>query len=173
MLNQKKEETIKELTEKIQKAKAVYLTDYRGLSVNKIQILRRKINDSQAELQVAKNTLLRLSLEKEGNKLEQNLDGPTAILFSYTDEVNPLKITIAFAAENNDLPKLKFGFLGKQFLDASKLQQLAKLPNKKVLYTQLLGTIQSPLKNLLYSLNYHTVSLLNALNQIKKQKEVI
>jgi len=147
------------------------LTDYKGLSVNKIQELRKRLLNTESELQVTKNTLLKISLEKNGIKPTQEIEGPTATLFAYGDEITPLKIIIDFAKDNDSFPQLKFGVLAKDLLTIDQLKQLSALPNKQTLLTQFVGLLQSPLSNLVYGLNYHLISFVNVVNNIKNQKE--
>lgn len=170
MPTEKKGQNIQAIEEKLKQSKAVYFANYRGLSVNKMQELKNKLKESEAELQVTKNTLLTIALEKKGKKLENELEGPTATLFTYNDEIEPLKSLIDFAKENDNLPELKFGLLEEDFLDVKKLEYLATLPSKEILLTQLAGTLQAPIKNFMYGLNYHTTSLITVLNNIKDQK---
>jgi len=166
-----KKQKIEELTQKIQDSKAVFLTDYKGLPVNKIQELRRKLIETNSELQITKNTLLSIALEKASIKLEKALEGPTATLFAYGDELSPIKTIIEFSKENDQLPKLKIGFLDNNLLNETDLIQLSKLPNKETLISQVIFGLKSPLNGLAYSLNYHTNSLINILNNIKIKRE--
>ncbi|KKP69466.1 50S ribosomal protein L10 [candidate division CPR3 bacterium GWF2_35_18] len=171
MPNQANQKAVEQLNSKIGKSKAVYLTDYKGLSVNKIQELRKRLLNTESELQVTKNTLLKISLEKNGIKPTQEIEGPTATLFAYGDEITPLKIIIDFAKDNDSFPQLKFGVLAKDLLTIDQLKQLSALPNKQTLLTQFVGLLQSPLSNLVYGLNYHLISFVNVVNNIKNQKE--
>lgn len=170
MPNQVKQQKVNDFNQKIEKAKAIFLTDYKGLSVNKIQELRRKLNATKAEFEVTKNTLLSIALKNKGITTPQPLTGPTATLFAYQDEITPLKELVNFAKENEDLPQLKIGFLGKDCLTDNELKRLATLPNKETLLTQLIITWQSPMSKFLYNLNYHAISFINLLNNLKEEK---
>ncbi len=170
MPNQQKQLTIDEFSGKIEKSKAIIFTDYRGLTVNKVQQLKNKLADVNGEIQVTKNTLLGIALEKNGIKLDETLEGPTATIFAYGDEVSPIKTLIDFAKENNDLPNLKFGLLAKKNLNLSQLKILSQLPSREVLYAQLVGTLVAPITKLMYGLNYHNQSFINVLNNIKDKK---
>lgn len=173
MVSQKNINQVKDLKTKLEKAKSVVLTDYRGLSVDQINNLRRKIKEAAGELKVAKNTLLNLSLKDLSygvKELKEALTGPTAILFSYEDEIAPIKALYEFYKEN-DLPKIKLGFLGKELLSEDKIIELAKLPTKEVLQGKLVGILNSPIYGLVYVLKANLQNLLIVLNQIKKAKE--
>ena len=171
MPTQEKKETVSELTQKIKAAKAVYLADYRGLSVNHLQELRTQLRTQESEIQITKNTLVTIALENNKANLTEELNGPTVTLFAYSDEVSPLKTVIEFAKNHDDLPRLKVGFLEGSLLKIEQLKQLADLPDKKTLQAKFVGTLQSPIRNFVYALNYHTVSFINVLNNIKSQRE--
>lgn len=171
MPTEAKQKTVEELTKKVKDAKAVYLTDYRGLSVNNLQKLRNQLREQESEIQITKNTLLTIALKNNKSSVNEELSGPTATLFAYSDEVTPLKTVIEFAKTHDDLPKLKLGVLEGTTLNLEQLQQLATLPDKQTLRAQLVGTLQAPIQNFVYSLNYHTLSFVNVINNIKDKKE--
>lgn len=79
MPNAKNIEQVKNLTEKLENAKAIYVTDYLGLDVASITELRKQFFAASVEYTVAKNTLVKLASKKaEINDLDTFLDGPTA-----------------------------------------------------------------------------------------------
>lgn len=171
MPNTVKKQKIDELIEKTKNSKAIYFADYRGLPVNEIQKLRRKINETNSELQVTKNTLIKIALEKNGVKLEKDLEGPSIVLFAYEDEILPLKTIIDFSKTNEkELPKIKVGIFDGKYVDNSTLVKLSQIPGKQVLLTQLVTLMESPIQKFMRGLNYHTLALINVLNQIKDKK---
>jgi large subunit ribosomal protein L10 len=98
MPNKKNLQQVKELTEKLEKAKAIYFTDYIGLDVGSITELRSEFYQNSVEYYVAKNTLLKIAAEKNNIKgLDEFLLGPTAIAISYDDPTSPAKIIKEFA----------------------------------------------------------------------------
>lgn len=87
-----KEQLVNELKEKFTKAESAILTDYRGLDVEKISELRKRLREANVEYKVVKNTLARIAAKESGlDFLEEHLVGPTAIAFSY-DEILPHQI---------------------------------------------------------------------------------
>lgn len=160
---------VKDLKEKLGKAKSVVLTNYRGLSVDQINDLRRKIKKAGGELKVAKNTLLKISfkdLKFKTDDLKEALTEPTAILFSYQDELSPIKALYQFCQEN-ELPEIKLGFLEKELFTKDKIIDLAKLPALETLQAKLVATINSPLYGLVYVLKANLQGLTRVLSQIK------
>jgi len=167
----RKEVSLTELKEKVSRAKSMVMTDYRGLTMLKLQELRSTLGRS-AEYTVAKNTILAKALNEAGidSVTADTFVGPTAVLFSYEDEVGPLKVLTKFSLTSNELPALKGGILDKLVLSKDRVKALSKLPSKDQLRAQVVGTLAAPLTGLVTVLNGNIRNLVYALNQIKEQK---
>ena len=168
MPSQVKFAKVDELKDKLSRAKSVVLTDYRGLSVAQIEELRQKVESVGAEFQITKNTLLSRSLGEKQATAEA-LEGPTATLFAFADEVAPLKALEDFIKANG-LPNVKLGFLGNNILSANQVSELAKLPSREVLLGQLVGSLKSNQFGLVAVLSgtyRQLVYVLTAVTQVK------
>lgn len=168
MANQKKIDIVKELKEKAERAKSLIFTDYKGLTVIQTQALKKALKKENGEFVVAKNTLLLRSLNEAGYpEVDAKIfEGPTAALFSYDDEISPLKALVAFA-KNAGLPTIKAGIVEKIILAKEKIEELAKLPGKKILQAQVVGTLASPLYGLVTVLQGNIRKLVYTLQAIK------
>ncbi len=171
LTRQKKEETVERLTEALQRAKTTIFANYRGLSMNKLQQLRAQLGQSGATLTVTKNTLLKRALDAADRSgyTPDVLEGPTATMFGFEDELAPLKVLAAFA-EVNQLPTVKGGFLEAEFLPAPRLEQLARLPGRQELYAQLVRGVSAPLYGLINVLQGNMRNLVYVLSRVQKQK---
>lgn len=168
MPSQKNIKQLEDLKQKLGKAKSIVLADYQGLKVKEITQLRQKIKESGGELKIIKNTLLKLGLENCQYPLGDNLpiEGPTSVIFSYEDEVSALKALYDFCKEN-ELPKIKAGFLGKNFLKADEVLDLAQLPSLEQLQGKLVMTLNSSFYRLTYILKANLIKLTAILKNIK------
>ncbi len=166
----KNEDTVGTLVEKFTKASSVVLTDQSGLTVALSSELKKKLKAVDAESIVAKNTLLKIAAQKSGYEIPtEALEGPTAALFGYGDEISPLKELTTFA-KANEKPVIKVGFLDKDLLTAEKITALAKLPSKEVLRGKVVGGLYSPLYGLVGVLNANLRNLVYVLNSIQESK---
>lgn len=165
---QKKIEKVADLSDKLNRSKSVVLTDYRGLTVSQLDDLRKKVEAAGAEFEVTKNTLLSRSLGEKEVPAEA-LEGPTATLFAYQDEVAPLKALSDFIKANS-LPVIKVGFLGKELLDAVRVSELAKLPSREVLLGKLVGSLKGSQYGLVNALSGNMRKLVYALGSVAKSK---
>ena len=104
MNRDEKAAVVADLSGKFDKAKIAIVSDYRGLTVSSFEQLRRELKKNNAEIRVAKNTLLRKAIQ--GTPFEvmtSQLEGTTAITVSYADPVAPAKILTEFAKNHPEL----------------------------------------------------------------------
>lgn len=163
-------EAVEFLSEKLNKASAVYFTDYLGLDVTSITELRSQFFDASVEFRVAKNTLLKLAAEN--NKLEgldEILNGPTAIALTYDDPTLPAKVIKNFTKEHK-LPTVKGILFDGEFFPGTEFTRIADLPSKEDLLAKLLNMVQQPLVQLTNTLRAPLTHLGNALQQLQNQK---
>jgi len=141
---EQKEQWVTEIHEKLGGAAAVFILDYRGLSVAEVNRLRKKLREAKGELRVVKNTLLRrASAGTDSAALEDLFSGPTALALAKTDPVMPAKVLTDFAKE---VPKLELraAMLQGRRLTVAEIARLAALPSLPELRAKLLGTLSAP-----------------------------
>ncbi len=136
---------VNEVAEKLGASSAVFVTEYRGLSVSQMADLRAPLREAGAEHKVYKNTLVRLAARAAGVAgLEEHLTGPTSLTFVTGDVAAAAK---ALAEQSRATPALvvKGGVLGESVMSADDVKALADLPSREVLLAQLAGALQAPL----------------------------
>jgi large subunit ribosomal protein L10 len=167
-----KQQVVAELHDKLQRAKAVFLADFRGMDVGKATNLRNELRKASVEYKVVKNTLLDLaSRETDKESLSPHYVGPTAIAFSYDDPVAAAKVLSRFAKEQQAAFRLKAGVLSGKVISVADIQALADLPSREVLIAKLLGTMQAPATNFVGVLAAVPAGFVRLLNAIKTRKE--
>ena len=105
MANQKaierKKSEVSELANKMKESKLVLLTDYRGISVEDVTGLRANLRKVNGEYKVIKNNITKRALnEAEIEGLDDLLVGPTAVVLSSDDYLEPLKAVYEYAKDN-------------------------------------------------------------------------
>jgi len=140
-----KVQAVAEIKEKIEQADAVYLTEYRGLTVKDLQELRRSLREAGAEYRVVKMSLARIAVHEAGlEALAEHLSGPTALTFAHGDPVAPAKALKDFA-KTHDVLALKAGLLGGNVLTPEEVSRLADTEPREVLLAKIAGAIKAPL----------------------------
>jgi large subunit ribosomal protein L10 len=151
-------------------AVSIVLSDITGLNVAKVTELRRRCRAEGVDLKVVKNTLAKRGVKNTAAAgLEKYFEGPTAIAISRESENGAAKVLAKFAQEN-ELPKLKAGFVDGNVIDARGVLALSKLPSKPELVSQLLGGIQGPARNLLSVMQGPARNLASVLKQISEKQ---
>ncbi len=169
---EQKAEQVDLLTEKLKKAKVALLTDYRGLTVTQLQDLRGKLRAGDVEFRVVKNTLARRAADAAGVKeLEAELEGPVAIAFGYDDLSLPSKLINEWVRTTRLKLDLKGGLVEGRVFTPNQVKQLADLPSRETLISQLAGTIQSPIAQLAGALQTPLSMLAGALESLEKKLE--
>lgn len=170
MARPEKEAAVNEVVEKLQSAKSVVVTDYKGLDVASITELRKRLREAGVEYKVVKNTLARIAAKKaERDDLNQMFVGPTAIAFGIDDAVSPAKILVDFAKEHDQL-EIKGGALSGEVISLDKVKSLAEIPPREVLLAKAFAGMKSPITGLVNVLQGNLRGLVQVLNQIKEQK---
>ena len=164
-----KAEIVREVGEKLARAGAVIVVDYRGLTVAQISDLRRKLAEVGGEMVVVKNTLLARSFPEEVTKgMGHVLQGPSALVLS-GDEVSGAKVLAAFAKAAG-MPAVKSGLMGDRVLTAEEVAALAAIPGREVLHGQLVGVLAAQPTKLVWALNWNVLKLVSLLADVAKKK---
>lgn len=167
---QQKENLVEQLKEQFKRSSSVVLADYHGLSVLAMQELKKELKGSDAQITVAKNTLIKRASKAAGNDIEpQVLEGPTAIVFSASDPIEPIKKLFEFI-KKHDLPKVKAGLFEGNFVTAEGIVALSKIPGRNELYAKVVGSLNSPIYGIVSVLSGNLRNLVYVLSEVQKQK---
>ena len=144
-LNRNEKQTVvTDVAAQVARSQTIALAEYRGMTVEHLNALRKQAREKGVYLHVLKNTLARRAVK--GTPFEVASDsmvGPLIYGFS-EDAVAAAKVVSDFAKTNDKLV-IKAGAYAGKVLDAKGVQSLAAIPTKEVLLSQLLGLMQSPI----------------------------
>ena len=169
-----KYEQVDLLRSKLEKASAIFVGEYRGMTVERSTRLRAMVRGANGELKVAKNTLFSIAMKEAGMTAlpESMAVGPNVYALCYGDPVAVAKVLRDYAAEKNQKAFiLKGGLLETSVLNVSQVQALADLPPKDVLIGQVVRTVAAPLTGLVTVLSGTMRGLVTCLDRIREQKE--
>lgn len=170
MLKPQKAEVVDKLKQKLKRSKSLFITDFTGLNVAEINGLRKDFKKKGAEYVVAKNTLLRLAVKEVGlDPILNYLEGPTGVVFGYEDPIIPAKILYDFN-KKTDKPKTKAFWIEENLFEGEKLENLAKIPSREELLNQIVWSINSPITNLIGTLDGVLRNFIGTLEAIVKAK---
>ena len=142
-------------TAAIEKAKKTFadyndfiFADYRGMTVEQITQLRKKLREQSAVLKVVKNNFARIAFaDMKIDNVADYLKGPTVIAMVKEDSNEVAKTMFDFTKDAPTL-NVKGGFIDKEIYDAAKISEFSKIPGKKTLIAMLMSAINGPARQL-------------------------
>lgn len=172
MTKAEKQALVSELVTQLRSLKAAVITEYRGTSVSQMEQLRGSLYKQGIHYRVAKNSLLKRALEEVGMNGSDSsvLDQPIAMAVSTEDEVMVAKAMTKLHKEFDTIVPVA-GIVDGQFVDASVISRLAKLPSREELYGKLVGGLASLPTKMVRTINNPLQGLVTALTAVKSQKE--
>ncbi len=171
MIKSEKEKAVEELQKVFAEAKGVYLADFTGIDVESINALRGQFRDANVNYRVIKNTLARLSIKDLNyDDLLPFFNGPTAIAYSYEDELNPGKVIEGFYKKTEKM-SLKAAIVDGTVYDEATAKEIIKLPPKDQLQAIFLGTLKSPIRGFASVLNGILRNFVGVLDAMRDKME--
>jgi large subunit ribosomal protein L10 len=163
-------EAVEKLKGTLSAARGIVLADFTGLTVSEANELRRRCREAQVEYRVVKNTLARIAVgETEMDELGQHFDGPIAIATSETDSIAPARVLAEFR-KTAQKPVFKAGYLEGRLFGPEEIRRIAALPTREGLLAQVMGAVQAPMNQIVWTLEGVLRNLISILDQAAKQK---
>jgi large subunit ribosomal protein L10 len=167
---EQKADQLQELIHNLDKAQSVIFAHYIGMTVSDVSDFRKQLRSQNAEMKVAKKTLMRLAAkEKNLPELpEDQLTGPVACIFSFGDPLTGAQIALKFSKEHPQVAFLGGIFEGK-LLSKEEAKSLATIPSREVLLATFAGMVRSPLVSFASMCNAPLGGLARAISEMSKK----
>ncbi len=167
----RKEELVEQYTELIGKSRAVFMAEYKGMTVKRMELLRDEVVKADGSFHITKNTLLKIALEQNDQPVpEELLKGQIATGFAH-NEVPTLAKTLVDFAKTEEHMVIKGAILSGRILSAEEVDALAKLPSLDVLRAQLIGLINTPATNLVSVVANGVRQVINVIDAYAKSED--
>jgi len=173
LTRKQKEDILASVQEKLKDQKSMVIVDFKGLSVVKTAELKKDLKKLGAEYKVVKKNILAKAIED--SKIEgldvKEFSGATGVVFSYKDQVAPVKTVYNFSKQEGfEDFKILGGVLENKKISESEVLALAKLPSKEQLLANLLAQMNAPVSGFVNVLAGNIKNLVYTLNAIKEKK---
>jgi len=166
-----KAQSVSDIKDLFSRSEAFFVTDYQGLNVADITVLRKNLREKKVTFLVAKNTLLKIGAEQAGvTGLDKYLKGPTAIAFAHDDAPAAAKV-LHDSFKEKKLPRVKAFVISEQVHAPESLEAFATLPSKEVLYAQVAAAVQAPLQELVNTINGFFQPLVGSIDALAEKKK--
>jgi len=170
MNKQEKAQEIDHLAESLKATPPLFVLEYRGLTVNQVSALRKKVRAASSRYKVVKNRLaLRAVKGTPFESLSAHFSGPTAIAWAGKDPAALAKALDEFSKDNQGL-SVRAGLIDGRLIDARAIKMLASLPSREVLVARLLSVLNAPMVRFVTVLKAPARNLVQAVDQIAKKK---
>ena len=169
MNKQNKKDLVVKLTPRLKSASSIVFVNYTGLSVGLQQKLKLQLKAIGSDMTVVKNTLIKIAGKEAGLNedilTDEVLSGQTALILTEWDSVAPIQILGKFVKENQ-VPQFKVGIIEGAFQNKEALVKISTLPTKDVLFSQVVGSLMSPMYGLVGTLNGNMQKLVYVLKEV-------
>ncbi len=173
MRRTEKEELVGVLADIFKSAQVGFLADYRGLTVEDVTDLRRRLHESAAGMRVLKNRIAKLAIKDTPfEALSGELTEPRALIYG-NDPVAPAKVISKYEGENKNFQVLKGVLVTKgvaAVLDVRQIKSLGNLPSRDELLAQLMSVMNGPLSKMVRTLNEIPAKFVRTLAAIAEAK---
>lgn len=170
---QYKVDQVAELKELFNGAEAVFVAEYRGLTVAQASALRKAIRAAGGQAKVARNRLAEIALDEVGlAKDVKMMKGPNLYVVAAVNSPAVAKAIKDFSeVKENAAFVIKGGVMGKNLLGLDNVKALASMPSREELVAKAVGSIASPLRGLVTVLSGLPRGLVTALSAIADKKK--
>ena len=167
-----KQNTIKSLSSIFNSASMVVVILNQGLNANDFKEFRRNIAASNGGCKVAKNTLTKIALSESDKQynMDNNLSGPSFLVYSQNDDFSTTAKAILSAIKSHeDTIQITSAIVEDKVLSSEEFLKIATLPSKNALRGQLLSVIASPMSKLMHLLKAPNTKLVGTLEAYTKK----
>lgn len=175
MTREEKEKQVAWLRDQFLGVKALFLTDFQGLTVSEMNQLRSDLRNQGIQFKVCKNTLVRLAYQDTDVAIiGPDLAGPRAAAWTHSVENVPAmaRVLTDFSKTHPKLSLIR-GILDGKIVQPSEVEMLSKLPSREELLGMLLGTMKGPIRAFVNTLAAVPRSFLNVLKAIEDKKSAV
>jgi large subunit ribosomal protein L10 len=162
-------DAVADVKKKLEAGREFVFADYRGLSVEQITDLRKKLRASQAEFKVVKNRFAKIAFKDlQYPDVSDYLKGPTAVAIAKGEASEAIKILFDEAKEKP--LQIKGGIIEKRVFNREQVEAFSRLPSRQQLIAMLMGTMNAPVQNFVFALNGVTSKLVRTLQAVADKK---
>ncbi|HEY9128368.1 MAG TPA: 50S ribosomal protein L10 [Sulfurovum sp.] len=151
MTRTRKEELVAQMTAEFKDAGAIIVCDYKGMTVEKLEVVRNLAKAEDIKVQVVKNKLAAIALQNAGCEAVDLKD--TNIVIWGEAQVTPCKIADKAASDFKDTFSIKTGLILGEVASLETINAMAKLPTRDELLGMLLNVWNAPVQNFTIGLN--------------------
>lgn len=172
MTKEEKVAVIREITELLQSTNVVYVADIEGLNAGASSDFRRQAFKNNIKVKMVKNTLLRKAMEsiedRDYSEMFDTFKGNTVIMLSETGNA-PAKM-VKELRKKSEKPVIKSAWVDSAVYIGDQVDELAAIKSKQELLGELIGLLQSPIKNVMSQLQSGANTITSVLKTLENKE---
>lgn len=150
---EKKTEVLEDLGSSLSNAQSAVFVKFDKLKVADANELRRSLQNSNVGYIVSKKTLLKKALGAKGVEGEMpELAGQIAMAYG-EDLLAPAREVYAFQKTHKENVQIVGGVFEGKYMNASEMMNIATIPGREVLLSQIAFLLKSPMQRLAIAVN--------------------
>jgi len=165
-----KKAVVEDITENLNDAGAVYITNYSGMSVSETNDMRGEFFKGNITYKVYKNTLVKRAMEDVGgfDDLYPHLSEQNGFAFVEEEHAAPAKILKKFY-EEIEKPKFKAAIIDGDYYGEEELETLAAMKSKSEVIGDIAGLLLAPISNIASALQAPGRTIAGAVETIAEE----
>ena len=165
---------VEEITDRLNQADTLIVTNYKGLTAQDLNELRRELRGVSGDYVVVKDSMVKRALSKNQNKgIEEFIEGEVGVaLDKKADAIHISKVLFKFSKDHKSL-KIRGGLTGGALISNEDIRILASLPSREALLGMLANVLNAPIQGLAGALNAIICKVVYVLNAVKDKKESV
>ncbi|MFC1666818.1 50S ribosomal protein L10 [Candidatus Omnitrophota bacterium] len=162
---------VEEISNRLNSAGALIVTNYKGLSSQDLNELRKELRSISSEYIVVKDSLVRRAfVDRPNSAITEFIEGDVGIAIDRRqDSMHVSKVLVKFSKDRKAL-KICAGIVNGEILSKEDISTIASLPSKEILLGKLANVLNAPIQGLASALSGIIAKLLYALNAVKDRK---
>jgi large subunit ribosomal protein L10 len=166
-----KESAVQQLSERLSQRPDFLVTTINRLPSVDADSLRQKLFASQAKLVLVKRTLGKRVMDQLNlSAVTELFEGSVGLILPGEELLPAAKVIVEFIKTHEEQIAVRGGFIDGMVFDAARVEQLASLPPKPVLLAQVVATIESPMADLVFTLERLIGDLIWAAEQAAEKR---
>jgi large subunit ribosomal protein L10 len=160
-----------EILNRLGKADSLIVTNYKGLSAQELNELRRELRNISSEYCIIKDSIAKRAIaETQNRKLSEFIKGEVGIALNLKSEPMYIAKAIVKFAKDHEFLKISSGILKGELVSEQDIKTFANLPSREVLLSKLANVLNAPIQGLASSLNGIIVKIAYVFNAVKEKK---
>lgn len=163
---------VEEIADRLNQADTLIVTNYKGLTAQDMNELRRELRGVSGDYVVVKDSMVKRALSENQNQgIKEFIEGEVGVaLDKKADAIHISKVLVKFSKDHQFL-KIRGGLMGGALLSKEDINVLASLPSRETLLGTLANVLNAPIQGLASALNAIICKVVYALNAVKDKKE--